>query len=463
MHCSPVPESENMENQFKQYALRPELIDALNANQFVQPTPIQEQVIPKALRGKSIIGQSQTGSGKTLAFLLPILSKIDLQEDTLQAVITAPSRELATQIYQTAKLFQGSLPGLRIGRFVGGTDRQKQEKKLEGKPVQLAIGTPGRILDLIKAEALTGYTVQTFVVDEADMTLDMGFLDTVDKIASTFPAELQMEVFSATIPQNLQPFLKKYMSNPLVIELKPQSVIADTVDNWLIAKKGGNTNELIYKLLTVGHPYLALIFANTKTSVDKIHDYLKSQGLKVAKIHGGIEPRERRRIMKKVAAQEYQFVVATDLAARGIDIKGVSHVINAEIPTDNEFFIHRVGRTGRNGMSGTAITLYAPGEENKIAELESMGIHFKPKTIKGGEIVDTHDRNRRANREKKADKLSQTMYGMLKKEQKKHMPGYKKKVKKAIAKEEWFNRRVEKRAELRARKRKNKSKGLNKA
>ncbi|WP_155286413.1 DEAD/DEAH box helicase [Lacticaseibacillus zhaodongensis] len=449
-----------MENQFKQYALKPELITALSDNGFVKPTPIQTKVIPKALRGDSIVGQSQTGSGKTLAFLLPIMNNIDLGSDTLQAVITTPSRELADQIYQVAKSLQDTLPELRIGRYVGGTDRQKQERKLENHEAQIAIGTPGRILDLLSDSALTGYTVKTFVVDEADMTLDMGFLDTVDKIASTFPEKLQMMVFSATIPQKLQPFLKKYMANPVTIELKPQTVIADSVDNWLIAKKGKDANEIIYHLLTIGQPYLVLIFANTKTAVDKIHAYLKNQGLKVAKIHGGIEPRERRRVMKEVAAQKFQFVVATDLAARGIDIKGVSHVINAEIPTDNEFFIHRVGRTGRNGMKGIAITLYAPGEENKVAELEAMGIHFTPKAIKNGEIVDTHDRNRRTTRSKKNEKLSQTMYGMLKKEQKKRMPGYKKKVRKAVEKEEWFNRRVEKRAQMRATKKKNKSKGL---
>ncbi|WDF83387.1 DEAD/DEAH box helicase [Lacticaseibacillus pabuli] len=452
-----------MENQFKQYDLRPELIEALTNNDFVKPTPIQEKVIPKALRGKSIIGQSQTGSGKTLAFLLPIINNVDPSENELQTVITAPSRELANQIYEAAKQLQGARDGLRIGRFVGGTDRGRQEKKLEENNVHIAIGTPGRILDLLTDEALMGHTVRTFVVDEADMTLDMGFLDTVDKIASTFPEKLQMMVFSATIPQKLQPFLKKYMSSPLIIELKPQSVIADSVDNWLIAKKGRNTNELIFKLLKIANPYLALIFANTKTSVDEIHDYLKHQGLRVAKIHGGVEPRERRRTMKAVAAQKYQYVVATDLAARGIDVKGVSHVINAEIPSDNEFFIHRVGRTGRNGMTGTAITLYAPGEENKIAELEAMGIKFTPKAIKNDEIVDSHDRNRRVKRTKENEKLSQTMYGMLKKEQKKHKPGYKKKVRKAVEKEAWFNRRVEKREALRANKRKNKSKGLNKA
>ncbi len=337
-----------MDNKFNQYNLSPDLITALTANKFVEPTPIQTQVIPKALKGQSIIGQSQTGSGKTLAFLLPLLSNIDRTSDTLQAVITAPSRELATQIYKTAQLLLKDIGDIRVGRYVGGTDRQKQEKKLTGKSVHLAIGTPGRIRDLIQDGALTGYTVKTFVVDEADMTLDMGFLDTVDKIASTFPAELQMMVFSATIPQKLQPFLKKYMHNPLVIELKPKTVIADTVENLLIAKKGKSANELIYKLLTIGQPYLVLIFANTKEAVDKLHAYLTEQGLEVAKIHGDIAPRERKRVMKDVAAGRYQYVVATDLAARGIDINGVSHVINAEIrPTLNSSF---------TGLAGRAVT-----------------------------------------------------------------------------------------------------------
>lgn len=452
-----------MDNKFQQYAINDTLIAALNRNGFVQPTPIQEQVIPKALKGASIVGQSQTGSGKTLAFLLPIINNINVGEDTLQAVITAPSRELANQIYKTATELLGEDNPVRVGRFVGGTDKQKQLRKLENHAVHIAIGTPGRILDLLRNGALTGFTVKTFVVDEADMTLDMGFLNVVDQIAGTFPSELQMMVFSATIPQKLQPFLKKYMHNPLIIELKPKTVIADTVDNWVISTKGQDPNRIIYQLLTIGEPYLVLIFANTKERVDEIHAYLKAQGIKAAKIHGGVEPRERRRVMKAVAQQKFQFVVATDLAARGIDIEGVSHVINAEIPTDNEFFIHRVGRTGRNGMSGTAITLYKPGEEHKLAELEHMGIHFDPKAIVRGEIVPGREWNRRATRTKKNERLSGTIYGMLKKEQKKRKPGYKKKVRKAAEKEAWFNNRVEKRNERRNAKRKNKAKGLDRA
>ncbi|KRO17969.1 DEAD/DEAH box helicase [Lacticaseibacillus saniviri] len=446
-----------MDNQFKQYQLPETMIQALTKMDIVNPTPIQQQVIPAVLRGESVIGQSQTGSGKTHAFLVPIISRINADSDTVQAVITAPSRELANQIYSVASQLLDKDSPIRISRFVGGTDKARQIDKLKRQQPHVVIGTPGRILDLIDANALKSYTANTFVVDEADMTLDMGFLNTVDKIASTFPGQLQMLVFSATIPQKLQPFLKKYMANPTVFEIKPQSVIADTVENWLIAVNSRDRNQLIYQLLTIGQPFLVLIFANTKTSVDKIHAYLTDQGLNVAKIHGDVPPRERNRIMKEVADLKYQFVVATDLAARGIDIKGVSHVINAEIPADNEFFIHRVGRTGRNGMSGTAITLYMPGQEAQIAELEHLGIKFEPKSIKNGEIVDGYDRNRRVNRKPKQEELSQTIQGLAKKEKAKHKPGYKKRVQKAISEERRKNSRIAKREALRASKKANKS------
>ncbi|MFD1428976.1 DEAD/DEAH box helicase [Lacticaseibacillus mingshuiensis] len=445
-----------MANQFAQYTLRPEVLQGLDAMKITTPTPIQAKVIPAVLRGESIIGQSQTGSGKTHAFLVPILSHIDVAKDEVQAVITAPSRELATQLFTVAEQLSQFMPGLRIQNYVGGTDKQKQIDKLHHQQPHLVIGTPGRVLDLMQNGALAAYTAQVFVVDEADMTLDMGFLGDVDKIASTFPAGLQMLVFSATIPQKLQPFLKKYMANPTTIMIKPQSVIADTVENLLIASKGRDKNQLLYQLLTMGEPFLALIFANTKTSVDAIHHYLTEQGLKVAKIHGGLPPRERKRVMKEVVDQKFQYVVATDLAARGIDIEGVSLVINAELPKDNEFFVHRVGRTGRNGLSGTAITLYEPGQEAQIAELEHLGIHFAPKQVKDGRIVDSYDRDRRRSRKPQADTRSGRIKGMAAKAAKTKMPGYKKKIKKAADKEAWFNRRVEKRDAARTARKQNK-------
>lgn len=188
------------------------------------------------------------------------------------------------------------------------------------------------------------------------MTLDMGFLETVDKIAGSLPKDLQFMVFSATIPQKLQPFLKKYLSNPVMEKIKTKTVISDTIDNWLISTKGRDKNAQIYQLTQLMQPYLAMIFVNTKTRADELHSYLTAQGLKVAKIHGDIAPRERKRIMNQVKNLDFEYIVATDLAARGIDIEGVSHVINDAIPQDLSFFVHRVGRTGRNGLPGTAIT-----------------------------------------------------------------------------------------------------------
>lgn len=362
------------------------------------------------------------------------MDKLDGNQDDVQIVITAPSRELATQIYQAAiQIAKFSPTEIRVTNFVGGTDKQRQLDKLKGHQPHVVIGTPGRILDMMNEQALKIHTAKYFVVDEADMTLDMGFLNEVDQIAGRLPKQVQMLVFSATIPEKLRPFLLKYMENPVIEEIKAQAVISDTIDNWLISTKGKDRNQLIYKLLTVGHPYLVIVFANTKQHVDEITEYLKSQGLKVAKIHGDITPRERKRVMRQVQNLDYQYVVATDLAARGIDIEGVSHVINAEVPHELDFFIHRVGRTGRNGLPGTAITLYNPSDEDAINQIEKLGITFQPKEIKNNEIVDTYDRNRRQKREKNKDELDPTLIGLVKKKKKKIKPGYKRKIDRAIS------------------------------
>ncbi|EOT29315.1 DEAD/DEAH box helicase [Enterococcus saccharolyticus] len=443
---------------FKRFAFQPFIYQALEDKNFSEPTEVQEKLIPVIKKGKSVVGQSQTGSGKTHTFLLPLMDKIDPSKDEVQIVITAPSRELATQIYQAAKqIAQFSTPEIRVTNFVGGTDKQRQLDRLKNQQPHVVIGTPGRILDMMNEQALAVHTALAFVVDEADMTLDMGFLAEVDQIAGRLPDKLQMLVFSATIPEKLRPFLKKYMDNPLIEEIRPKAVISETIDNWLISTKGKNTNALIHDLLTVGHPYLAIVFANTKTRVDEITDYLRGQGLKVAKIHGDITPRERKRVMRQVQNLEYQYVVATDLAARGIDIEGVSHVINAEVPEDLDFFIHRVGRTGRNQLSGTAITLYEPSDEQAINEIEALGVTFKPKEIKQGEIVDTYDRNRRKKREKSRDELDPTLIGLVKKKKKKIKPGYKKKIQWEIDKSNKAKRKVERRQQTRTARKNKKS------
>ena len=438
--------------KFKEFKFKPFINQALDEIKFIDATPIQEKVIPLALKGKNVVGQSQTGSGKTHAFLLPIFQNIDPDEQYVQAVITTPSRELAYQIYSDAKQIAKHSQGqIHVDNFVGGTDKLRQIEKLRHHQPQIVIGTPGRVLDLIRENALDIHKAQTFVVDEADMTLDLGFLDEIDGIASTMPSNLQMMVFSATIPAKLKPFLKKYMSNPVVETIEPKTVISPTISNWLMATRGHDRNKIIYNLLTMGEPFLALVFTNTKERADELTKFLRSQGLKVAKIHGGIQPRQRKRVMREVQNLDYQYVVATDLAARGIDIKGVSLVINDDIPEDLEFFIHRVGRTGRNGLSGTAITLYGPNDESKISALEGMGIHFKPKKIKNGEIVDSYDRNRRQKRRIKRDKMAPNLIGYVNKEKRKHKPGYKKKIRQAIKRDQQRKRQIERRQKRRAR------------
>ncbi|HIZ96738.1 MAG TPA: DEAD/DEAH box helicase [Candidatus Ligilactobacillus excrementavium] len=439
-----------MTNKFSDYNFKPFIKQALEKLNFTEPTEVQKRLLPPIMHGKSVVGQAQTGSGKTHAFLLPIFNTIDLTQHEVQAVITTPSRELAYQIYDAAKQIAAeSKQDIMVANYVGGTDKKRQAAKLEKHQPQVVIGTPGRILDLINSHVLDIHLTKYFVVDEADMTLDMGFLKETDAIASALPQDLQMMVFSATIPVKLEPFLKKYMNNPVIEVVENQAIISPTVQNWLISTKGRDRNRLIYQLLTIGEPYLVLIFANTKERVDELTEYLRKCGLEVAKIHGGLQPRERKRVMKKIHNLDYQFVVATDLAARGIDIEGVSHVINDDLPNDLEFFIHRVGRTGRNNMPGTAITLYGPEDDQKVNELEQMGISFAPKALKNGEIVDSYDRERRAKRKKRHDSMDPSLRGMAKKEKTKHKPGYKKRIKKAIKKDQQQKRRIEQRAKRR--------------
>ncbi|HGC7465543.1 TPA: DEAD/DEAH box helicase [Streptococcus agalactiae] len=436
---------------FKDFNFKPYIQRALDELKFVDPTDVQAKLIPVVRSGRDLVGESKTGSGKTHTFLLPIFEKLDESSNDVQVVITAPSRELATQIYQATKqIAEHSEQEIRVVNYVGGTDKLRQIEKLKVSQPHIVIGTPGRIYDLVKSGDLAIHKAHTFVVDEADMTLDMGFLDTVDKIAGSLPKDVQILVFSATIPQKLQPFLKKYLTNPVMEKIKTATVITDTIDNWLLSTKGRDKNAQILELSKLMQPYLAMIFVNTKERADELHSYLSSNGLKVAKIHGGIAPRERKRIMNQVKNLEFEYIVATDLAARGIDIEGVSHVINDAIPQDLSFFVHRVGRTGRNSLSGTAITLYQPSDDSDIRELEKLGINFIPKVIKNGEFQDTYDRDRRNNREKSYQKLDTEMIGLVKKKKKKIKPGYKKKIQWKVDEKRRKERRASNRAKGRA-------------
>ena len=421
---------------YKDLSLKPFIQRALKELRFETLTPVQEEVIEPALAGNNLIVQSQTGSGKTHSFLIPMFNNLDPAKKEVQVVITAPSRELATQLYDFAKqLASHSENEISIVKYIGGTDKVKQIEKLKnsGQP-QIVIGTPGRIFDLMSENALWVQTAHTMIIDEADMTMDLGFLETVDEIASRMPKDLQMMVFSATIPQQLQVFLNKYMASPKEIIIEPKTVLADKIDNFLINTHGRDRKELVYQLLTMGHPYLALVFCNTRQYADEVSDYLKQQGMKVAKIHGGVQPRERKRLMRQIRDLDYQYVVASDLAARGIDIPGISMVINTEVPKELEFFVHRVGRTGRNQLAGTAYTFVTPDDDRSIAELEKKGIEFTSVEITKGEIKEVKSRHARLEREdSKKDSDDPVVKGMINRNNKRKVkPGYKRKLNEQI-------------------------------
>lgn len=420
-------------NLFQDQLIKPELRAGLKKIGFDHPTPVQAKVIPQLLAGESVVVQAMTGSGKTHAYLLPVFNQVDPDLEQVQAVITAPSRELVEQLYQAARqLRDKSGLQIRIEKMSGGSDRGRQEDKLaHGKP-QAIVATPGRLADFAGKKLLNFDALRFFVVDEADMTMDMGFLNTLGQIMQRFPQGYQFAAFSATIPVKLRNFLKKARRDLQFIVIDNPAVIAPTIQNDLLDIGSRDRKEVLYQLLTMGQPYLALVFANTKEKVDEITDYLNAQGLKTAKIHGGITQRERRRTLREVENGQYQYVVASDLAARGIDIAGVSLVINYELPRDLEFVIHRIGRTGRNGLNGHAVTLIVEEEMPRVLQLEKMGVKFDFKQLKNGALVERKHYHARTSRRQHSGQLSGQTRGFIKKQQKKRKPGYKKKIRQAV-------------------------------
>ncbi|TRZ37560.1 DEAD/DEAH box helicase [Niallia circulans] len=417
--------------KFNKYELQPFILKAVDELGFYEPTEIQQKVIPLILKGESAIGQSQTGTGKTHSYVLPIVQKIVAQESTVQAVITAPTRELATQIHQEILKITKHAPEAITSRlFIGGTDKQRAIEKLKSQP-HIVVGTPGRINDLVKEQALFVHTSSMLIVDEADLMLDMGFIEDVDQIAARMPKNLSICVFSATIPEKLKPFLKKYLENPKYVHVEPKQLTAAKIEHVLLPSRHRDKVATVYEALTVFNPFLAIVFTNTKQMCDEVATGLSRKGLKVARLHGGLTPRERKKVMKQILDLEYQFVIATDLAARGIDIKGISHVINYELPTDLDFYVHRVGRTARAGSSGIALTIYEQADEDKLNHLEKLGIEFKNIDLKNGEWVEIDDRNRRKKRQRSADEIDAKAKSLVKKPSK-VKPGYKKKMQRQV-------------------------------
>ena len=380
---------------FEQYQFQPFVKETIQELNFKSPTNIQKSVIPLVYKYIDVIGISQTGTGKTHAFLIPIMDMIDVEKDCVQAVITAPTRELASQIYEHAKLFVKHNPDLKVSLIIGGSDKQKAINKLSTQP-HIVIGTPGRIKDLsLDEQALRITTADIFVVDEADMTLEFGYLEDIDAVLSKMKDNLQMMVFSATIPQMLRPFLQKYMKAPKIIEIDEHLSTSRNISHYLVPTKHRQRYEVLKEVMSIIDPYICLIFCNKRNEVEDIAHRLREDGYKVGEIHGNLEPRERRQMMRRIKNMEYQYIVATDIAARGIDIDGASHIINMEFPTELDFYIHRSGRCGRGKYTGECYSMYDTSNQSIVEALEKKGIHFEVKELKGNQFVESKEREKR--------------------------------------------------------------------
>ncbi len=405
-----------------------ETIDELN---FQSPTKIQKAIIPLVYKHMDVIGISQTGTGKTHAFLIPIMDMIDVDMDCVQAVITAPTRELASQIYEQARLFTKHQPELRVSLIIGGSDKQKAIDKLNTQP-HLVIGTPGRIKDLsLNEQALKITTAEIFVIDEADMTLEFGFLEDIDAFASKMRKDLQMLSFSATIPEGLQVFLKKYMHAPVIVKVEDDHHIsAPKIEHILVPCKHLEYEEKLLEVLKGFKPYVCLIFANTRNKAAATAQLMRDHGYDLIELHGDMTSRARKNAMKNLMNLDKTYIVASDIAARGIDIKGVSHVISLGFPSELDFYIHRAGRCGRAGMSGICYSLYKSEDETSIRQLANKGIHFKHQNIRNGEWIILKDLF--PAKTSKIDELEKKASMIVNRKKKVVKPGYKKKRKQEI-------------------------------
>ncbi len=406
-------------NLFSELSLQPQVLQVIDKLKFNEPTKIQEKGIPAVLKGKDIIAQSQTGSGKTHTYLIPSLEMIDEDRNEVQFIITAPTRELAMQIYDEIRKMISLANKEQVWTtrlLVGGTDKQRLIKKLE-KPPHIIVGTPGRILDLVNENALSIYSASTFVIDEADLMFDLGFIKEVDQLLVRCQQDIQVLVFSATIPIKLNHFLKKYLKNPEQIKIENQ-LAPETMEHRLIAIRHREKATILYNLSQVIHPYLAIIFTNGKEEAESLGKQLIQKGLNVGILHGGLNPRVRKRALKDIQNLRYQYIVATDLISRGIDIKGVSHVINASLPKEEHFYIHRVGRTARINMQGTAISLYHDDDIPLIQKLEQKGIQFSYVDVKDGTWQNAKRWNKREHRQKKHTSIDREAWKYVKKPKK---------------------------------------------
>ena len=356
--------------KFNELNLSAELLAEVDKAGFVEASPIQEQTIPLALEGKDVIGQAQTGTGKTAAFGLPTLEKIHTEDQTIQALVIAPTRELAVQSQEELFRF-GRSKGVKVRSVYGGSSIEKQIKALKSG-AHIVVGTPGRLLDLIKRKALKLQDIETLILDEADEMLNMGFLEDIEAIISRVPENRQTLLFSATMPDAIKRIGVQFMKDPEHVKIAAKELTTELVDQYYIRVKEQEKFDTMTRLMDVEQPELAIVFGRTKRRVDELTRGLKIRGFRAEGIHGDLDQNKRLRVLRDFKNGNLDVLVATDVAARGLDISGVTHVYNYDIPQDPESYVHRIGRTGRAGKSGQSITFVSPNEMGYLQIIENL-------------------------------------------------------------------------------------------
>lgn len=357
-----------MTNEFTALNLHPQLVQAVSELGFSEPTPIQTAVIPPLLAGQDVIGQAQTGTGKTAAFALPILHNLIPGPGPVQALIVTPTRELALQVARAVHDY-GRFLDIRVLAIYGGQPYGRQKNRL-ARGIDVVVGTPGRLLDLIKQNALDLSQVRTLVLDEADEMLSMGFIEDIEAILQATPAERQTALFSATLPNEIRNLANRYMRDPQAITMRHKQLTVSAIEQRYYLVNEEDKLAVLTRLFEVEEISSALIFAQTRVGTGELANELTVRGYPAEALNGDLSQEAREQVLNRFRNKQINVLVATDVAARGLDIDDISHVFNYDLPRDQEVFVHRVGRTGRAGKTGIAISLVTPRERGRLRRIE---------------------------------------------------------------------------------------------
>lgn len=356
---------------FDDLPLSKEVLKAVKSLGFEAPTPIQERAIPVIMEGHDILGQAQTGTGKTAAFCLPLLSKIDSSKNYIQALILEPTRELAIQVAEACQSFAKYIEDFRVAPIYGGASYENQIRSLR-HGASVVVATPGRLIDLLERGKIDLNSVSFIVIDEADEMLRMGFIDDVDWILSNTPEERQTALFSATMPEAIARIAKNHLQNPVDVRIESKTTTATTVHQRYWIASGVHKIDAMTRILEVEDYDAVLVFVRTKTDAEDVANRLMGRGLACAALHGDIPQRQREKIIDRLKNKQLDIIIATDVAARGLDVDRITHVFNYDIPYDAESYVHRIGRTGRAGRTGEAILFVSPRERRALRQIERV-------------------------------------------------------------------------------------------